>query len=176
MGCHFLLQGTFLTQGSNPHLLCLLHWQVNSLALCHLESPTCSLRAQQKGGLNPGPHSLRLVSAVPPSSPILKPLSFSGAQHPPSPRTSLGYRAMVRTPEEGLATNRVEVTSEGQGSGQSRGRKSRAGRTWRAGSTPCDGCGRRQRSGACGLQSAQPSPVAGPGAPWHNLQESRWVS
>ena len=24
-GCHFLLQGTFLTQGSNPHLLCLLH-------------------------------------------------------------------------------------------------------------------------------------------------------
>ena len=25
MGCHFLLQGIFLTQGSNPHLLCLLH-------------------------------------------------------------------------------------------------------------------------------------------------------
>ena len=22
----FLLQGIFLTQGSNPHLLCLLHW------------------------------------------------------------------------------------------------------------------------------------------------------
>ena len=26
-GCHFLLQGIFLTRGSNPHLLCLLHWQ-----------------------------------------------------------------------------------------------------------------------------------------------------
>ena len=26
--CHFLLQGTFPTQGSNPDLLCLLHWQV----------------------------------------------------------------------------------------------------------------------------------------------------
>ena len=26
-GCHFLLQGIFLTQGSNPHRLCLLHWQ-----------------------------------------------------------------------------------------------------------------------------------------------------
>ena len=26
MGCHFLLQGIFLTQGSNPHLL---HWQVD---------------------------------------------------------------------------------------------------------------------------------------------------
>ena len=25
VGCHFLLQGTFLTQGSNLHLLCLLH-------------------------------------------------------------------------------------------------------------------------------------------------------
>ena len=26
-GCHFLLQGIFPTQGSNPHLVCLLHWQ-----------------------------------------------------------------------------------------------------------------------------------------------------
>ena len=25
--CHTLLQGIFLTQGSNPGLLCLLHWQ-----------------------------------------------------------------------------------------------------------------------------------------------------
>ena len=28
-GCHFLLQGTFPTQGSNPCLLCLLHWQAS---------------------------------------------------------------------------------------------------------------------------------------------------
>ena len=33
VGCYFLLQGIFLTQGSNPHLLCLLHWQVVSLPL-----------------------------------------------------------------------------------------------------------------------------------------------
>ena len=26
-GCHFLLQGIFPTQGSNLHLLFLLHWQ-----------------------------------------------------------------------------------------------------------------------------------------------------
>ena len=32
-GCHFLLQGIFPTQGSNLHLLGLLHWQ------CHLGSP-----------------------------------------------------------------------------------------------------------------------------------------
>ena len=32
-GCHALLQGIFPTQGSNPYLLCLLHWQVGSLPL-----------------------------------------------------------------------------------------------------------------------------------------------
>ena len=33
MGCHFLLQGIFPTQGSNLRLLCLLHWQAASLPL-----------------------------------------------------------------------------------------------------------------------------------------------
>ena len=33
VGCHFLLQGLFPTQGSNPCLLHLLHWQVSSLPL-----------------------------------------------------------------------------------------------------------------------------------------------
>ena len=33
VGCHALLQGIFLTQGSNLHLLHLLHWQAGSLAL-----------------------------------------------------------------------------------------------------------------------------------------------
>ena len=32
-GCHALLQGIFPTQGSNPGLLHLLHWQAGSLAL-----------------------------------------------------------------------------------------------------------------------------------------------
>ena len=31
VGCHFLLQGLFLTQGLNWHLLHLLHWQAGSL-------------------------------------------------------------------------------------------------------------------------------------------------
>ena len=35
--CHFLLQGIFPTQGSNPSLL---HWQRDSLSLHHLESLT----------------------------------------------------------------------------------------------------------------------------------------
>ena len=33
VGCHALLQRIFPTQGLNPHLLCLLHWQVGSLPL-----------------------------------------------------------------------------------------------------------------------------------------------
>ena len=35
-GCHFLLQGIFLTQGLKPCLLHLLHWQAGSLLLHHL--------------------------------------------------------------------------------------------------------------------------------------------
>ena len=41
--CHFQLQGIIPTQGSNPLLLHLLHWQVDSLPLHPLGSPLCSL-------------------------------------------------------------------------------------------------------------------------------------
>ena len=44
VGCHFLLQGIFPTQGSNPQLLHFLHWQVGSLPLSHLQSPCSSCR------------------------------------------------------------------------------------------------------------------------------------
>ena len=33
VGCHFLLQEIFLSQGSDPHLLRLLHWWADSLPL-----------------------------------------------------------------------------------------------------------------------------------------------
>ena len=36
VGCNFLLQGIFLTQGLNPHLL---YWQVDPLLLSHLGGP-----------------------------------------------------------------------------------------------------------------------------------------
>ena len=35
VGCHALLQGIFPTQGLNPCLPCLLHWQEDSYPLCH---------------------------------------------------------------------------------------------------------------------------------------------
>ena len=39
MGCHFLFQEVFLAQGSNPSLLCLLHWQADSLPCLPPEKP-----------------------------------------------------------------------------------------------------------------------------------------
>ena len=39
MGCHFFLQGIFLTQGSNQHLLYRLHWQAGSLPLVLSRKP-----------------------------------------------------------------------------------------------------------------------------------------
>ena len=54
MRCHFLLQRIFLgslflglARGSNLCLLCLLHWQVDSLPLHHLGSPIIYLRLIQ---------------------------------------------------------------------------------------------------------------------------------
>ena len=38
-GCHFILQGIFVTQGSNLHFLHPLHWQADSLPLQNLRSP-----------------------------------------------------------------------------------------------------------------------------------------
>ena len=40
VGCHALLQGIFLTQGSNRHLLRLPHWQAGSVPLVPLEKPS----------------------------------------------------------------------------------------------------------------------------------------
>ena len=43
LDCHALLQGTFPTQGSNLHLLHLLHWQAGSLPLAPPGKPqTCT--------------------------------------------------------------------------------------------------------------------------------------
>ena len=45
VGCHFLLQGVFATQGSNPHLL---HWQVESLPWSHQRSPNSMVLALKR--------------------------------------------------------------------------------------------------------------------------------
>ena len=47
VGCHFLLQGIFPTQGLNPCFLCLLHWQVDSLPLAPPGNPLIQSREQK---------------------------------------------------------------------------------------------------------------------------------
>ena len=47
VGCHFILQGIFLIQGSNPCLLCLLHWQANSSPLLPPQKPPLLINKMQ---------------------------------------------------------------------------------------------------------------------------------
>ena len=53
VGCHALLQRTFLTQGLNPHLLCFLHWQAGSLPLVPPGKPSSIIQKgiQVAGGI-----------------------------------------------------------------------------------------------------------------------------
>ena len=45
--CHALLRGLFLTQGSDPCLLSLLHWQAGSLPLAPPGKPTKQCSSDQ---------------------------------------------------------------------------------------------------------------------------------
>ena len=47
VGCHFLLQRIFPTQGFNPRLLCPLHWQEDSSPLAPLPSSPTTRRSNQ---------------------------------------------------------------------------------------------------------------------------------
>ena len=47
-GLPALFQGILPTQGSNPRLLHLLHWQADSLPLCHLGSPDTTRDVSQR--------------------------------------------------------------------------------------------------------------------------------
>ena len=49
VGCHALLQGTFPTQRSNPHLL---HWQMDSLPLSHWEIPDFTMHVCMLSGFS----------------------------------------------------------------------------------------------------------------------------
>ena len=52
IGCYFLLQGIFQTQGSNLHFLWLLQRQANSLLVSYLESPQYSLILGKNGSIS----------------------------------------------------------------------------------------------------------------------------
>ena len=50
MSCHAFLQGIFPTQGLNPHLLCLLHWQAGYLPVVPPGKPLLHLYYEAKQG------------------------------------------------------------------------------------------------------------------------------
>ena len=100
-GCHFLLQGIFLTQGLNLHVL---HWQVDLLPLSHQNSPinalqfssvaqSCPTLCNPMNRSTPGlpvhhqlleftqTHVHRVSDAIQPSHPLLFP-------SPPAPNPS----------------------------------------------------------------------------------------
>ena len=66
MGCHVLLQGIFLTQGSN---LSLLHWQVDSLPLSHQGSREEVIAAAAKS-LQSCPTLCDPIDGSPPATPV----------------------------------------------------------------------------------------------------------
>ena len=59
--CHFLLQRIFPTQGLNPSLLRLLHWQVDSLPLHHLGSLYLK---SVKGNYSPSQHLFHFLPTI----------------------------------------------------------------------------------------------------------------
>ena len=80
MSCHLLLQGIFLTQGPNPCLLCLLHWQTDSLPLNHQGSSNlCFSSVQFSHSVmsdSLGPHELQHAR---PPCPSLTPRVYSNS-------------------------------------------------------------------------------------------------
>ena len=63
--CHTLLQGIFLTQGPNPHLLGILQWQVGSLPLAPPGKPVNRLYPKTKMEKAMAPHSSTLAWKIP---------------------------------------------------------------------------------------------------------------
>ena len=71
VGCCALLQGIFPTQGSNPSLLHLLHWQEDSLPLRHLGSPKYPLGCARSSVID----NNRCKRHPPPLCPLLSSIS-----------------------------------------------------------------------------------------------------
>ena len=88
VGYYALLQGIFLTQGSNPHLLHLLHWQADPLPLLPPGKPSYTMHAK----------SLQLCLTLSDPTGLLCPWDSQGKS------TGVGRRALLQGifPSEGL--------------------------------------------------------------------------
>ena len=86
--CHFLLQGIFLTQGSNPHFLCLLHWQAGSLPLKLPGPPNLAMWPQYKGLVQTIRRQFSTLMTCLKCAPGQEPTPTKGQLPPPSPQPS----------------------------------------------------------------------------------------
>ena len=80
VGCQFLQQGIFPTQGLNPGLL---HWQVDSLPLSHLGSPNNTLTRPKFAYVSPlhsHPHGANTVFPGLSHSSLANPCSSARSQ------------------------------------------------------------------------------------------------
>ena len=92
-GCHFLLQRIFPTQRSNPRLLCLLHWQEDSLPPRNLPG-SVGIKMVQPGPFSPGKCSLSPVQFS--HSVVSNSLQPHGLQHTRLPCPSPHSRSLLK--------------------------------------------------------------------------------
>ena len=140
MGCRFLLQGIFLTQGSNLRLLYLLRWQAGSLTTAPPGKPRgLSAKMQAMRHMNQwvwflhrawgyhhkqGQPSLALVARAgtlaPPLGPRLRPHRSAGRLEPcPPPRRRREAPFLPQVQQHGAAkgpTARTGAGAEGRSS------------------------------------------------------------
>ena len=162
MGGHFLLQGNVPTRGWNPCLLCLLHWQVESLPLSHLRSPIIRGLFLKPGVPNPqGHYSCPLWSVGNPATQK----EVSGEENPthlppppPQWKKCLRNRSLVPKTLETTALNRNKQNS-GSGSSQRWLRVLPKQRICPA--PPGQGTANQQA-----LPAHCPPPLSGPAASW----------
>ena len=102
-GLPFFLQGIFPTRGTNPHLLCLLHWQARSLPLVLHGKPTISwslLKLMSIESEMPSNHLILYhpLSSCPQSLPASRsfPISQLFTSHGQSTRTSASASALPK--------------------------------------------------------------------------------
>ena len=113
-GCHaLLLQGIFLTQGSNPSLLCLLQWQAGSLPLVPPAKPKLQGRWSQSILTQEEPGQARFQREVlwtllpSPTSYQLLPISaISRDTKKPSGEKDQGCWELVTIKERGVSPKR----------------------------------------------------------------------
>ena len=107
VGCHALLQGIFLTQGSDPCLLHLLRWQVDSLPLHHPGSPN----EMVLGSIQHNLQREQCNETQTPFTQVLRLFTFCGFIIPPPAAI-----AFQHTSQESVSNSRVHARPPGMSS------------------------------------------------------------